>query len=82
MGCFLVKARLGNQYVMIAFHANGNLILQQAFKTRNDRHRIVTYNAIMTRLVARCLAVDLQILNNEASAAYKEAITVKWKAKF
>ena len=67
---------------MIAYHANGNLILQQAFKTRNDRHRIAAYNAIMSRLVARGLAVDLQILDNEASAAYKEAITVKWKAKF
>jgi hypothetical protein len=39
-GHFLVKARSGNQYVMIAYHADGNLILQQAFKTRNDRHRI------------------------------------------
>jgi hypothetical protein len=32
-GRFSVKARSGNQYVMIAFNANGNLILQQAFKT-------------------------------------------------
>jgi hypothetical protein len=67
---------------MIAFYANGNLILQQAFKTRNDRHRIAAYNAIMLRLVAPGLAVDLQILDNEASATYKETITVKWKAKF
>ena len=37
-GHFPVKARSGNQYVMIAYHANGNLILQQAFKTRNDQH--------------------------------------------
>ena len=34
-GCFPVKAFLGNQYIMIAFHADGNLIFQQAFKTRN-----------------------------------------------
>ncbi len=39
-GCFPVKVRSGNQYVMNAYHANRNLILQQAFKTRNDRHRI------------------------------------------
>ena len=67
---------------MIAFYANGNLILQQAFKTRNDRHWIAAYNAIMSQLVARSLANGLQILDNEASAAYKEAITVKWGAKF
>jgi hypothetical protein len=81
-GRFPVKVRLGNQYVMIAYHADGNLILQQAFMTRNDRHRIVAYNTIMSQLAARGLAIDLQILNNEASTAYKEAITVKWKAKF
>jgi len=36
----------------------------------------------MTRLAARGLSVDLQILDNEASAAYKEAITFKWNATF
>jgi hypothetical protein len=46
-GRFPVKARSGNQYVMIAYHADGNLIFQQAFKTRNDRHCIAAYNAIM-----------------------------------
>jgi hypothetical protein len=81
-GRFPVKARFGNQCVMIAYHADGNLVLQQAFKTRNDCHRIAAYNSIMTRLVARGLAVNLQILDNEASAAYKEAITFKWNAKF
>ena len=67
---------------MIAFHANGNLILQQAFKSRNDRHQFAAYNATMMRLAARGLVVNLQVLGNEASAAYKEAITVKWRAKF
>jgi hypothetical protein len=57
-GCFPVKARSGNEYVMIAYHANGNLILQQAFKTRSDKYRIAAYNSIMTRLVARDLSVD------------------------
>jgi hypothetical protein len=81
-GCFSVKACSGNQYVMIAYHADGNLVLQQAFKTRNDCHPIAAYNSIMTRLAACSLAVDLQILDNEASATYKEAITFKWNIKF
>ncbi len=81
-GRFPVRARSGNQYVMIAFHADGNLILQQAFKSKSDRHCIAAYNAIMTRLSARGLLVDLQILDNKASMAYKEAITFKWNAKF
>jgi hypothetical protein len=67
---------------MIAFHANNNLILQQAFKTMNDCHQIAAHITIMMQLAARGLAVDLQILDYKANATYKEAITVKWKAKF
>jgi hypothetical protein len=36
----------------------------------------------MTCLAARGLSVDLQILDNEASAAFKQAITFTWQAKF
>jgi hypothetical protein len=36
----------------------------------------------MTHLAARGLSVDLQILDNEVSAEYKEANTFKWNAKF
>jgi hypothetical protein len=81
-GHFPVRARSGNQYVMIAFHADNNLILQQAFKSKSDRHRITAYNTIMTHLVAHVLAVDLQILDNKASSAYKEANTFKWNTTF
>jgi len=35
-GCFPVRARSGSQYVMITFHADGNLILQQAFKSKSN----------------------------------------------
>ena len=36
----------------------------------------------MTRLKQKGLTVDLQILDNEASAAYKRAIEEEWGAKF
>ena len=81
-GRFPVRARSGNQYVMIAYHADGNLILQQPFKTKSDAHRLAAYNSIMTRLAAKGLSVDLQIMDNEASAAFKQAITFAWRAKF
>jgi trans-aconitate methyltransferase len=67
---------------MIAYHEEGNLNLQQPFKSKKDVHRIAAYNAIMTWLVAKGLNVDLQILDNEASAAYNQVITEKWKASF
>jgi hypothetical protein len=67
---------------MIAFHADGNLIFQQAFKSKSNCHCIAAYNVIMTCLAARGLLVDLQILDNKASVAYKVDITFKWNAKF
>ena len=81
-GRFPVRARSGNQYVMIAYHADGNLILQQPFKTKSDTHRIAAYDTIMTRLAAKGLSVDLQIMDNEASTAFKQSITFAWRAKF
>jgi hypothetical protein len=66
---------------MIAYHPNGNLILQQAFKSKSNRHRIAAYNDIMTCLAAQGLSIDLQILANETSTAYKKAITFKWHTK-
>ncbi len=81
-GCFPIRASSGNKYVMIVFHANGNLILQQAFKSESDHYHIAAYNTIMTHLVARGLSVDLQALDNKASSAYKIAITFKWNATF
>jgi hypothetical protein len=51
-GQFPVRARSGNQFIMIAYHADGNLILQQPFKTKSDAHRLADYNTLMTRLAA------------------------------
>ncbi len=67
---------------MITYHTDGNLILQEAFQPWSNRHCIAAYNSIMTHIAARGLSVDLQILDNEASAAYKQAITFTWQAKF
>jgi len=81
-GRFPVCACLGNQYVMIAYHTVENLILQQAFPTKADKHRIPAFNIIMMRLTARGLSVDLNIRDNKASADFKRVITETWRAKF
>ena len=81
-GRFPIRSRSGNQYIMVAYHCNSNAILFTAFKTRNDRHRIPAYNSIMERLQARGHKVDVQILDNEASADYKSEITERWQAQY
>ena len=67
---------------MVAYHCDANIILTCPFKSRKDQHRLAAYNAIMTRLKRKGLTVDLQIFNNEASAAYKQLIGDEWGAKF
>ena len=58
----------------IAYHANGNLILQQVFQTKSNWRYIAAYSTIMTQLAKCGLVVDLQILENEASAEYNATI--------
>ena len=67
-GCFLVHARIGNQYIMIAYHCNANWILSEPFSSRKDTHRLLAYDNIMQRLSNNKLTIDLQILYNKASA--------------
>ena len=74
---FPIHARSGNPYIMIAYHCDANLILDDTFSSRKDTHRILTYDKIMQRLTNNKLSVDLQILDNEASAEYKWAIKTK-----
>ena len=58
--------------------------MAQPFANRKDKHIIEAYDTIMTRLKAAGLDldVDLQVLDNEASKDYKEAMVNKWKVKY
>ena len=78
-GRFPIRAQSGNQYILVAYHNKANVILIKGFQTRHDRHRIPAYNAIMQRFKDRGIAVTNQVLDNEASVAYKAKITGRWK---
>ena len=52
-GRFPVRSCSGNQYVMIAYHCDANVILACPFKTRADAHRLEAYANIMERLKLR-----------------------------
>ena len=74
-GRFPIRARSGNQYLMVAYHYLTNAILIQPFASKADAHRIRAYQTIMTKLKTRNQTVHIHILDNEASAAYRTAIT-------
>jgi hypothetical protein len=67
---------------MIAYHTDGDLILQQAFQTKADKHCIHAFNTIMAQLAACRHLVDLNIRDNKASEDFKQVITESWKTKF
>lgn len=81
-GRFPIKSRSGNQYIMIAYHCDANVIITAPFKTRADKHRLEAYNDIMLRLKTHGFHTDLQILDNEASAEYKKLMTERWGFKY
>ena len=81
-GRFPIRSRSGNQYIMVAYHQASNAILVQPFQSKHDHHRIPAYNTIMTRLKARGLQVTRHVLDNEASTAYRNAITSTWKCTY
>jgi hypothetical protein len=74
-GRFPIRARSGNQYLMVAYHYTTNAILIRPFASKADAHRIPAYTAIMQRFKTKGQSVDIHILDNEASAAYRAAIT-------
>ena len=81
-GRFPVHARSGNQYIMIAYHFDANLILAEPFASGKDNHRLLAYDKIIRILINNKLTVGLQILENEVSAEYKRDITEKWNANY
>ena len=81
-GKFPVCSRNGNQYTMVAYHCDSNAILAVLFTSKKYQHRLQAYDEIMQRLADRGMIVDLQILDNKASEAYKRIITTKWEVAF
>ena len=73
-GRFPIHSRSGNQYIMIAYHCNANLMLAVPFKSGKDTHCLLAYDKIMQRLRDHELTVDLKILYNEAITEYKRFI--------
>ena len=73
-GKFPYVARSGNQYLMIAYVVDLNLILAKVFKKKTKEDLTATYLNIKHELNKRGIKASLYILDNEASNLYKEAI--------
>ena len=67
---------------MITYHIDTNDIIVSDLQSCNDHHRLAAYNAIMTRLKSKGQSVDLQVLDNKASAKYCRIIVDDWNCTF
>ena len=56
-GRFPIHARSGNQYIMIAYHCDANLMLDEPFSSRKNTHRLLVYDKLMQRLTDNKLSV-------------------------
>eukprot|EP00804_Cyclotella_cryptica_P008325 CCRYP_020273-RA/>CCRYP_020273-RA protein AED:0.34 eAED:0.34 QI:0/-1/0/1/-1/1/1/0/521 len=74
-GRFHPRACSGNQYIMIAFHADTNAILVRPFSNKHDVHRIAAYQDIHARLCNANRKPVVHILDNETSLTFRQAIT-------
>ena len=67
---------------MIVYHCDTNVILQDSFATRSEQNGIAAYNSIMKCFSDKGNKVDVNILDNEASAEYKRVINEKWQEQY
>ena len=59
---------------MILYHVDSNSIWVKAYKNKTEGELILAQNRALTRMKACQIIPKRQVLDNEASAAYKQAI--------
>ncbi|KAL7544565.1 hypothetical protein ACHAWF_007943 [Thalassiosira exigua] len=73
-GAFPVQSRRGNRYVMILCKIDNNVIMSEPMKNRTSGTMVEAYRALMKRLKRAGIKPKKHVLDNEASAEFKEAI--------
>ena len=77
-----VCSRRRNQYILIAHQCDSNATPQAQFNTKKDTQRIDAYTSIIKCLKYRDHVVELQILDNRASAKCRRVTKEEWHIKF
>ena len=67
---------------MLTYHVDSNIILIEPFQSQQNRHRLTAENRIMYRLQKNGHNVDIKILDNKCSDAYKIQLEEKWESTY
>ena len=73
-GKFPTRSSKGNQYIMVLAELDSNAILVEPMRNRTAGEMVKTYNNLIRRLKKCGITPKHQILDNEISAEYKEAM--------
>ena len=73
-GKFPHVARSGNQYIMVVFAVDPNVILATAFQNKTKLHLTEAYLRIKKEINKRGFVIKLHILDNEAPEMHRDAI--------
>ncbi len=82
-GCFPVQSSCGNKLLMVLFEVDGNYIDAEPMKDSYDNSLIKAYHMLWAQITKSSkVRPTVHILDNEASAQFKEEIqknvTYKW----
>jgi len=73
-GRFPATSFRGNQYIMVLFETGSNNILVEPMRSRTASEMVRAYQVLIDRLKEKGIKPSLQILDNECSSEYKQAI--------
>jgi hypothetical protein len=70
-GRFPTTSSKGNKYILLLYEYDGNAILAEPMKTKEDAEAVRAYTVLYRQLTDAGLKPNFQIMDNEASAAVK-----------
>ena len=76
-GKFPYVSSRGNRYIMVALHIDANAIYVEPMRTRAKENFVDTYEKVVSQMRTDGLKIKKQVLDNEASEEYKNAIKEK-----
>ncbi|KAL7516095.1 hypothetical protein ACHAWF_000024, partial [Thalassiosira exigua] len=73
-GAFPARSRKGNRYIMVLCEIDNNIIISEPMRNRTSGEMVRAYRALIKRLKNAGIKPKKQVLDNEASEEYKQAI--------
>jgi hypothetical protein len=71
-GRFPIQSSSGHQYILTMYNYDSNIISTEPMKNRTDKEMIRAYTSLYKHLINAGLKPELQVMDNECSAAFRQ----------